>query len=77
MDALDKAIRIAGSQSKLAARLGVTRQHISNWRRRGVPPIRCREIEAATDGEVTCYDLLPDVFGPPGRHDTAASSEGA
>jgi len=32
--------------------------------RRAVPPTLCRDVERATGGAVTRYDLRPDVFGP-------------
>lgn len=37
MKSIRKTLRL--SQSELAARLGVTRETISNWERNGAPPI--------------------------------------
>lgn len=46
-NAVDAAIRAAGTQVNLAQVLGVTQQAISMWRRRGwVSPLRAQEIEA-------------------------------
>ena len=64
MNTLDAAVRELGSQGKLAKALGVTAMAVSQWRRRGIPVERCRDIEAATHGAVTVHDLRPDVFGP-------------
>lgn len=44
---IDRAIRAAGSQTKLADRLGCTQQAISAWQKRGwVPLLRGIEIES-------------------------------
>jgi DNA-binding transcriptional regulator YdaS (Cro superfamily) len=64
MDALDRAIDIFGTQENLARELGIRSPSISEWRARGrVPLERCVKIEKATKGQVTRYDLRPDVFG--------------
>lgn len=69
MQALRKAISLAGSQAALAARIGKRQAHVSMWLRRGrVGPLSCIAIEKAVGGQVTRYDLRPDVFGePPGE----------
>ena len=72
MSYLQKTILIVGSQAKRAARIvawhakwGVSctlsQQGVSKWLE--VPPEHCRAIEEITRGEVTRYDLRPDVFG--------------
>lgn len=44
-----EAVALAGNQTRLAERLGVTQQAISGWLRRGwVPLRRAQEIEAVT-----------------------------
>jgi DNA-binding transcriptional regulator YdaS (Cro superfamily) len=64
MNALDRAIEIVGGVGKLAAALSTRQSTVSNWRSRGhVPAERCLDIERATAGAVTRYDLRPDVFG--------------
>lgn len=63
-EALDRAISAAGTMSGLAAKLGLTFQHIQQWRKVGrVPAEWARRVEAAVDGQVTRYELRPDVFG--------------
>jgi DNA-binding transcriptional regulator YdaS (Cro superfamily) len=63
VNALDRAIHHLGTANELARRLGLFPQHVNNWKTRGVPAARCIDIELATDGVVTRYDLRPDVFG--------------
>jgi len=62
--ALDRACQYLGSQKSLANRLGVSEQSVSNWKNK-VPAERCLDIQRATDSEVTCYELRPDVFPEP------------
>lgn len=62
--AINAAVEIYGSQKELAIYLGVVPMAITQWKQRGVPPERCIDIETATDGKVTRYDLRPDIFGP-------------
>jgi DNA-binding transcriptional regulator YdaS (Cro superfamily) len=55
---------MAGNQSRLAALLGVTPQAVQQWvDRNRVPAERCVAVERAVDGQVTRYELNPDVFG--------------
>lgn len=64
IEALDRAAQILGTQEALAAALGIRSPSISEWRQREQVPVeRCLQIEAATNGKVTRYDLRPDVFG--------------
>lgn len=64
MEALSKAIDIAGGVTALASKLGTYQSKVSNWKARGgVPAKWCLAIEQATDGAITRYDLRPDVFG--------------
>lgn len=58
---IERAIQVVGSQDKLAAKLNVTKQAITKWRRR-VPAERVLGIEAATGGAVTRHDLRPDLY---------------
>lgn len=64
MSALERAIELAGGPSALADRIGgsVKAQHIINWRNRGVPVDRVKEIVRAVDGKVTAHDLMPTLF---------------
>lgn len=61
-----KAIRLAGSQTALGRLLDLSPQAIQKWAAQGtVPGERCRDVEAALNGQVTRYELNPAVFGDP------------
>lgn len=61
---INRAVQLAGSQTALANRLGVTPQAVQKWVEQGyVPAERCRAVESEFDGAVTRYDLNPAVFG--------------
>lgn len=78
MDALKKAICVAGGQSALARSLGYSPQTVSNWIARGnVPAEHCPAIEAATLGAVKCEDLRPDVCWYVLRNPAAMNTEQA
>jgi len=65
-NAVDAAIAAVGSQTKLAALLGVKQQAISIWRTRGwVPVQRAREIEQHTgvDRVLLVKPMLRDLVG--------------
>ncbi len=61
--ALDIAVDHFGSQAKLAEALEVEPMAVSHWKIRGLPPKRAVQIEDVTDGKVTRYELLPELFG--------------
>jgi DNA-binding transcriptional regulator YdaS (Cro superfamily) len=66
MEALLRAVSLAGGQTALARRIGKTQSHVAQWLRRGrVGPTACIPIETAVGGQVTRYELRPDVFGKP------------
>lgn len=68
MQALERAIEIAGGQSALAEKIGKKQAHVAMWlRRRKVPAEVCVDIEGATNGAVTRESLRPDVFRQPRR----------
>lgn len=73
VEALKTAIKVVGSQGKLAAEIGKRQGQIGNWlhRDKKVPAEVCVAIERATAGAVTRYDLRPDVFGPPPKQEAA------
>lgn len=52
-----------GGAASLARALGVTPSMVTQWTRgvRPVAPERCPFIELATDGQVPCESLRPDV----------------
>ena len=57
---LREAIRVAGSQNKLAACLGVRQSAVAGWLVRGLPAERVLAIEAATG--VSRHDLRADLY---------------
>jgi len=60
---IERAVRLAGGTVSLARLLKVRPPTVSGWvkRTRPVPAERCLEIEAATNHEVRCEALRPDV----------------
>lgn len=66
MEPLIQAVALAGGQAALARRIGKTQAQVAQWLRRGrVGPTACIAIETAVGGQVTRYQLRPDVFGEP------------
>lgn len=63
MNAIERACKCIGGQAELSRRLGVTSAAISQWKNgdRPIPAERCPDIERATDGQVTCEELRPDL----------------
>ncbi|MCU7933710.1 MAG: helix-turn-helix domain-containing protein [Candidatus Thiodiazotropha sp. (ex Dulcina madagascariensis)] len=63
---LQKAIRLAGGQTALAALIGrgVKQGHVWGWlnRDKKVPAEHCKAIEYKLDGAVKAEELRPDVF---------------
>jgi len=60
-DALEKAIKIAGSKSALARSLGITPWALSKWNFNKIPEDRCLSIEELTHQEVKAEQLRPDI----------------
>ena len=64
--ALDRAIRIAGSQCKLAAATGYSQVAIAKARRRGtVSPAMALAVHRFTGGAVPASALRPDLWARP------------
>lgn len=61
---LKALIKQAGSQSELAASLGISQQNVSRLMTRGkrVSAELAVKIEEATKGEIKRSDLRPDLF---------------
>ena len=57
MNALSKAIELAGGLGPVASALGVAPQTLANWRARGVPLERCADVESVVG--VSRRDLRP------------------
>lgn len=52
---IQKAVRLAGSQTALGVRLNVKPQAVQKWVAQGYAPAeRCRAIEDEFSGQVTC-----------------------
>ena len=69
LDALIRAIEVAGSQKELADRISsvdlpIGQSGISNWiqRLKRVPAERVLAVEQAVDGKVSRYELRPDIY---------------
>lgn len=64
ISSLLRAIEIVGSQKKLSKIIGIGQQSISKWLiiLKRVPAERVLDIEKATHGKVTRYDLRPDLY---------------
>lgn len=62
---VETAVKLAGGSSKLARAVGVRPPTVQQWLcgDRPVPGGRCIAIEMATGGEITRYELRPDIFG--------------
>jgi DNA-binding transcriptional regulator YdaS (Cro superfamily) len=58
--ATNKAIEVLGGLSAVADRYNISVQAVQNWRTRGVPPKRVREI--ANDSGVSRERLLPHLY---------------
>lgn len=52
-------------RARIAEAFGLTEVAVRHWCNgtRRVPPERCLEIEALTEGLVTAQEMRPDVFG--------------
>lgn len=62
---VEQAAAILGGVDQLAIACNVTVQAVYKWINRRVPADRCLLIESLTQGQVTRYDLRPDIFGAP------------
>lgn len=61
---IEKAVRLAGSQTALAKLAGVSPQAVQKWVDQGYAPGgKCRLIEAKMNSQVTRYELNPEIFG--------------
>lgn len=60
---IDLAAKCVGSQAALARLLGVTKAAVNQWKgaTRQVPAEHCPAIEQATNGQVRCEQLRPDI----------------
>lgn len=64
IDCLKKAIKHLGGVSRVAKMCLLTQPSVSSWLKKGRIPIRhVLTIERATGGQVTRYEMRPDVYG--------------
>jgi len=61
--AIERAVKIAGSQKKLAQMVGVSQPNVWSWLhdKKRVSPERVLPIVKATEGQVKAYQLRPDL----------------
>lgn len=63
MNAIDKAISLAGGQSNLAISCGVSQAAVSKWSRgQRVDGDHVLPVVRATNGQVKPFDLRPDLY---------------
>ena len=62
VEAIKKAIQIAGGATQLAHKLGVSYQTVLTWKnaRSSVSPTNCVKIEKVTEGAVSRREILPE-----------------
>jgi DNA-binding transcriptional regulator YdaS (Cro superfamily) len=62
---VEKAVALIGGTNATARALGIKPPSVSRWlRNQRVPAEWCLALEALTKGQVTRYELRPDIFGP-------------
>ena len=59
---LEEAIHRAGGVSATARALGVSRQAVFAWKKRGIPATRVRSLTELVAHTVTPEQLRPDIF---------------
>lgn len=60
---IERAIKICGSQAKLAEKIGRSQQIISYWKlQQTIPADEVPAVEKATG--ISRHELRPDIFGP-------------
>ena len=60
--AFRKAIDIIGNQSAIARHFKIMPSCITHWLDYGLPAERVLEIERLAGGQVTRYELRPDIY---------------
>ncbi|WP_224767384.1 transcriptional regulator [Paracoccus yeei] len=69
---IDRAIKIRGSQAKLAEAMGCSQQQVSYLRRaKRVSAEMAKALEAATNGLIPKHILRPDIFEAPSDTESA------
>lgn len=63
-NAIQKALKLAGNQRKLAALVGISPQALGRQIRAGnIKPKHCITIESCFPGQISRYELNPEHFG--------------
>ena len=71
--AAKRAIALLGGARSVAGKYGLSVQAVYKWHQ--VPGNRVLEIEQATGGKVTRYEMRPDIFGESDRLDRLGGFE--
>ena len=77
LQALEKAIEIAGNRSKLAEQIGIKPQNVSNWVNRDKKASAKYVAKISEVTGVPCYELRPDIFPVPSNECDAQSTQSA
>jgi DNA-binding transcriptional regulator YdaS (Cro superfamily) len=60
---LDDIFEAAGGQSELAKKLGICKSAVNKWKLKNTVPIgRIVEVEKATAGKITRYQMRPELY---------------
>ena len=62
MNDLQPAIDYFGSQVKLASAIGVSPMATTQWKIRGIPALRAKQIERLSNGAIKASSMRPDIF---------------
>ncbi len=65
MNSIDKAIKLAGSQTALAEKIGTKQQNVSQWAKSRVSPEFVLGVAKAVNFQVTPHELRPDIYPHP------------
>lgn len=60
---LEPALVFFNTQTELAAVLGIHPMAITQWKRRGIPPKRAKQISVLSKGAIKPSDIKPKFFG--------------
>ena len=61
-EALERILDLLGGYAAVGRSLEITTSAVHQWRK--VPAEHCLTLEVATQGQVTRYEMRPDIFGP-------------
>lgn len=59
---LEPAINYFGSGNALARAMGLNPMAVTQWKRRGIPAERAKQISELTDGEIKPSVIKPKLF---------------